>query len=322
LCAAQKSTNIPLNLLNQVKLVTSFFYINMTQYLLSFVMTPFRFLIISGLAILACPMPAQSEIIEETVRVPANIQAAAGVVVEHQLVMTIVRDTKQKKSPYIIIHHGRPDSPIRFAVMGQQRYPANANYFVAKGFVVLIPTRIGYGLTGGSDVEYTGECENKNYLRGVAPLVSETKQILSYAEKLSYVDTSRGLVLGESFGGIGAIAMASSELSSVIGVVNISGGDGGSLEHLEKPCRPDQLSDAFTSYGKTNRVPSLWMYSQNDRYWGTRYPKQWFDAFKQAGGKAEFVNLPADKNNGHYIFVRNPEAWHPAFEGFIRQLGF
>jgi dienelactone hydrolase len=315
-------SNIPAKFLNQVKLAAHFFQINMIQYLLSHAVTSFRFLRISGLAIFAYSMSARSEIIEEAVRVPVNIEATAGVVVEHQMVMTIVRDTKQKKSPYIIIHHGRPESPIRFAVMGQQRYPANANYFVSKGFVVLIPTRIGYGLTGGPDVEYTGECDNKNYLRGIAPLVSETKQILSYAKKLPYVDTSRGLVLGESFGGIGAIAMASSDLSSVLGVVNISGGDGGSLEHLEKPCRPDQLSDTFAQYGKTNRVPSLWMYSQNDRYWGTRYPKQWFDAFKRAGGKAEFVNLPADKNNGHYIFVRNPEAWHPAFETFIRQLGF
>jgi dienelactone hydrolase len=285
-------------------------------------MTPFRFLSISGLVVFACSLPARSEIIEETVRVPVKIEASAGAVVERQIVLTIVRNTKQKKSPYMIIHHGRPESPIRFAVMGQQRYPANSNYFVEKGFVVLIPTRLGYGLTGGPDVEYTGECGNKNYLRGIVPLVSETKQILSYAQTLSYVDASRGMVLGESFGGIGAIAMASSELSSVTGVVSISGGDGGSLEHLEKPCRPDQLRDAFALYGKTNRVPSLWMYSQNDRYWGTRYPKQWFNAFKQSGGKGEFVNLPADKNNGHYIFVRNPEAWHPAFEAFIHKLGF
>jgi homoserine acetyltransferase len=94
------------------------------------------------------------------------------------------------------------------------------------------------------------------------------------------------------------------------------------LDHLEKPCRPDQLRDVFAHYGKTNRVPNLWMYSLNDRLWGTQYPKQWFDAFHQAGGKGEFVQLPADKNNGHYIFVRNAEAWHPAFEAFIKKLGF
>jgi hypothetical protein len=64
------------------------------------------------------------------------------------------------------------------------------------------------------------------------------------------------------------------------------------------------------------------MYSLNDRYWGTEYPKQWFDAFIHSGGKGEFVSLPADKNNGHYIFTRNAMAWHPAFETFIHKLGF
>ncbi len=267
-------------------------------------------------------MSARAEIIEETVRLAIKIDNANPLLRERQMVLTIVRDDRRKKAPYIMIHHGRPESPARFAVMGQQKYPANANYFVAKGFVVLIPTRIGYGLTGGPDVEYTGECGSKNYLGGVAPIVSETQQILAYAEKLPYVDSTKGIVMGESFGGIGAIAIASSEIKSVIGVINISGGDGGSLAHLEKPCRPDQLSTAFAQYGKTNRVPSLWMYSLNDRYWGVEYPQQWFTAFNYAGGKGEFVSLPADKGNGHYIFTRNPDAWHPAFEAFIRKLGF
>ncbi|MGB8856395.1 MAG: hypothetical protein WCC58_06950 [Burkholderiales bacterium] len=294
----------------------------MIQSLIPFVISTSRSLLMSGLAVSAFSTSARSEIIEHTVRVPTVVEGVAGMVVERQMVLTIVRDTNRRKSPYIIIHHGRPESPDRFAVMGQQKYPANANYFVSKGFVVLIPTRIGYGLTGGPDIEYTGECDHKNYLRGVAPIVSETKQILSYAAKLPYVDTARGLVLGESFGGIGAIAVASSELRSVAGVVNISGGDGGSLDRLEKPCRPDQLRDAFAQYGETNHFPSLWLYSLNDRFWGTHYPKQWFEAFKHAGGNGEFVRLPADKNNGHYIFVRNPDAWHPAFEAFMHKVGF
>jgi pimeloyl-ACP methyl ester carboxylesterase len=285
-------------------------------------MTDLRRAFLSGGLMLAGCLPAQAEIIEETVRIAVRVEGAKALLVERQMVLTIVRDDKRKKAPYLMIHHGRPDNPARFAVMGQQKYPANANYFVAQGFVVLIPTRIGYGLTGGPDVEYAGECGSKNYLRGVAPIVSETQQILAYAEKLNYVDASKGIVIGESYGGIGAIALASSEIKSVSGVINISGGDGGSLQHLDKPCSPDQLSKAFAQYGKTNHLPSLWMYSLNDRYWGVEYPKQWFAAFKQAGGKAEYVSLPADKNNGHYIFTRNAEAWHPAFEAFIRKLGF
>ena len=154
------------------------------------------------------------------------------------------------------------------------------------------------------------------------PIIAETRRILIYLQNMPYVNTSRGLVIGESFGGLGAIATASSDIKAIRGVINISGGDGGSLEHLEQPCRPDQLRNVFAHYGATNLMPTLWMYSVNDRFWGNEYPRQWFEDFINAGGTGTFVSLPADKNNGHYIFTRNPPAWHPAFESFIHRLGF
>ncbi|HUX82119.1 MAG TPA: hypothetical protein VMV35_04720 [Halothiobacillus sp.] len=281
-----------------------------------------RLLVAASLALMCLSNMADAKVLEEMLHIPVSLKMTGESRIERQMVLTVVRDSQQKKSPFIIILHGRPENPIRFAVMGQQRYPINADYFVAHGFVVLIPTRIGYGLTGGPDVEYTGECESKNYLKGATPVVSETRQILSFARKLPYVDTSRGLVVGESVGGMDAIAIASSGIKSIKGAINISGGDGGSLNHLEQPCSPGQLRDAFAAYGKTNHIPTLWMYSLNDRYWGTGYPKQWFAAFVDEGGNGAFVTLPADKNNGHYIFTRNPADWHPAFEAFIRKLGF
>jgi hypothetical protein len=102
--------------------------------------------------------------------------------------------------------------------------------------------------------------------------------------------------------------------------VNISGGDGGNARtRADEPCRPDQMRETFARYGSANRLPTLWMYSANDRVWGPVYPRQWFAAFTHAGGRGQFVELPADKNNGHYIFNRNAAAWHPAFEAFLGQ---
>jgi pimeloyl-ACP methyl ester carboxylesterase len=105
--------------------------------------------------------------------------------------------------------------------------------------------------------------------------------------------------------------------------VNFAGGDGGdSLRHVDAPCQPERLRAAFASYGASSHVPTLWLYSRNDRVWGPEYPKVWFAAFHAAGGRGEFVELPADKNNGHYIFNRNPPAWQPAIERFLAQNGF
>ncbi len=280
----------------------------------------FKFLLLT--CFVTIPISAYSEIMEETFRIPLTISVLSGKTVTQDVILTIVRETGRQKAPFVVIQHGRPENPIKFALMNQVHYPTNADYFVTKGFVVVIPTRIGYGLTRGPDVEYTGTCDAKNYLSGMAPIVSETKQILTYLHEMPFVDTTRGIVIGESFGGVGSIAIASSNISGILGAINISGGDGGRLDNLEQPCQPDRLREAFAHYGKTNHYPTLWMYSLNDKFWGVEYPKEWFDAFKAEGGRGEFVTLPADKNNGHFIFTRNPDDWHPGFERFIKTLGF
>ena len=81
------------------------------------------------------------------------------------------------------------------------------------------------------------------------------------------------------------------------------------------------MARTLAAYGRRDRVPTLWLYSANDRYWGTKAPRRWFDAFVAAGGEGRFIELPADKNNGHFIFNRNPQAWHGAFEVFAASLG-
>jgi dienelactone hydrolase len=202
-----------------------------------------------------------------------------------------------------------------------QNYPANSRYFASLGYTVLVPTRIGYGVTAGPDVEYTGECASKRFADGAAVAVAETREIVRHAQGLAGVDPERGIVVGESFGGLVAIAVAASGIRGVRAAVNISGGDGGDARtRPDEPCRPDLLRETFAAYGRANRIPTLWMYSANDRVWGNVYPRQWFEAYLQAGGRGQFVQLPADKNNGHYIFNRNAAAWHPAFERFLAGL--
>ena len=235
--------------------------------------------------------------------------------------MTIVREATADRRPFLVLLHGRGTSAAERTAMGLQTYPANSRYFASMGFVVLVPTRVGYGVSRGPDVEYTGTCASKHFADGAAVAVIETRQVLRYAERLAYVDPDRGIVVGESFGGLVAIAIAAGDIRGVVAAVNISGGDGGDVRtRVDEPCRPDQMRETFARYGSANRLPTLWMYSANDRVWGPVYPRQWFAAFAQAGGRGQFVDLPADKNNGHYIFNRNAAAWHPAFESFVAGL--
>lgn len=262
-------------------------------------------------------------ITEQTIAVPVEVRSPDGTLVHQTIAVRIVRAAATHRRPFLVLHHGRGAEPAERTALGLASYSANARYFAARGFVVLVPTRIGYGVSGGPDLEYTGECAFKRVASGVAAAVSETRQLLRYAAQLPYVDGARGIVAGESFGGLVAVAVASSDIPGVAAAINFSGGDGGDLRrHVDKPCRPDQMSETLARYGKGNRLPTLWLYSANDRVWGPVYPQRWFADFVAAGGQGQFVALPADKNNGHFIFNRNAQAWQPAVESFLARLGF
>lgn len=273
-------------------------------------------------ALLTPALSYAAEIIEQTIKVPVTLHVPGGPDLRQDIAVTIVREAATNPRPFLVLLHGRGASQAERTAMGLKTYPANSRYFASMGFVVLVPTRVGYGVSGGPDVEYTGTCASKHFADGAEIAVRQTRQVLSYAERLPYVDPDHGIVVGESFGGLAAIAVASGDIRGVLAAVNISGGDGGNARNRpDEPCRPDQMRETFARYGRDNRLPTLWMYSANDRVWGPAYPRQWFAAFTRAGGRGQFAELPADKNNGHYIFNRNAAAWHPAFEAFLGRLG-
>jgi hypothetical protein len=66
-------------------------------------------------------------------------------------------------------------------------------------------------------------------------------------------------------------------------------------------CAPDKLVEATGEFGKTSRIPMLWLYSENDTYFGPPLPKLMHDAFTAAGGDAEFHMLPPVGDEGHFL---------------------
>ena len=124
--------------------------------------------------------------------------------------------------------------------------------------------------------------------------------------------------MGQSFGGTTAIALAAKSIPGVLAAVNFAGGGGGRPDtHPEQPCGADRMTDLFASYGTTARIPTLWLYSENDKYWGPTIPRNWLKAFTDRGGRGQFVQLPSYKSDGHPSFTGNRDAWKPAFEEFL-----
>ena len=267
--------------------------------------------------------PACAAIIEEVVKLPVTVTTLSGQTVTRDVVVTILRDDSRAKSPYLILNHGRSGVESERRGMGRAVYRKQSEWFVAQGFAVFVPTRIGYGATGGEDAENTGSCTMKNYPVGLDAAVEQIKAVARYAQTTPYVTPNRGVIAGQSMGGISTIAASASAVSGARAAINFAGGGGGDpVRTPENPCRADLLADTFANYGRTSKIPTLWLYSPNDRYWGPELPKKWFARFKANGGNGQFVALPPFGDDGHRSFSGNLEAWTIPVSQFLKQNGF
>lgn len=278
-------------------------------------------------ALLALALPASAKLVEEIVDIPVTVRNMYGLEVTHPIKLTIWRDSRKAKQPFLVLNHGRAGKAEERAKLGRARYTDNSKYFVSKGFAVFVLTRVGYGVTAGEDVEDTGACRSKNYPPGYEAAAEQSLRVIDYARRQSYVDPARGIAVGQSFGGTTAVALAAKNVPGLVATVNFAGGGGGDpVAHPERPCREDLLRALFSGYGPTARVPTLWLYSENDKYWGKDYPRAWFEGFVKHGGKGEFVMLPPllppKGEDGHSTFTRDPEVWREPFEQFLKKNGF
>lgn len=277
------------------------------------------------LAFAACLLspPLAAALREEVVHLPASLPDAAGRRHEVTLVVTVWRDDERIRSPFVILGHGRSGSAAQRAALGRARFSQNAAWFVERGFAVVVPTRAGYGVTGGPDLEAAGRCDAMDFPSRFAAGASNLEAVLRWVREQPWAEPERGLLVGQSFGGSSSLALAARNPPGIVGVMNFAGGGGGDpVNRPGDPCSGEALARTMAGYGAAVRVPSLWLYSANDRYWGPQRPREWFEGYREQGGLARFVALPANGEDGHGIFTARPEAWHPAALGFLRHLGF
>ncbi len=260
------------------------------------------------------------ELIEQTIRIPVRMDWTPTPQKSVPLFVTLTYQAGTRHRPFVLLLHGRPTTPEAFARMGILSYPANARWLVEQGFAVLTPTRIGYGQTGGPDVEFAGNCDAKDFGPALQAMRSEARQILRHTARLTPFDVHHGIVLGESFGALGALALADGTQAGVLGAINVAGGDGGDFGHPDHPCATTAVSHLFRQLGQQAQRPALWMYSSNDHLWGKTLPAEWFAAWRQGGGQGRFARLEDVPGNGHFLFNRRPLAWHAPFLQFAQSL--
>jgi dienelactone hydrolase len=223
--------------------------------------------------------------------------------------------------PLAVVNHGSPPDAAQRPKMPVPTFASASNWLLARGYLVALPLRRGYGETGGPWAEQFGSCAAPDYYGAGLATADDIQAVLSFFRARAYVARERTLVIGQSAGGWGSIALASRNPRGVQAVLNFAGGRGGMNPQVGN-CAPQRLVEAARRYGATARLPSLWLYTANDKYFAPALSHRMFDAFVGAGGTAEYVALPPFGDDGHTVFAASAgrALWQPPADGFLGKL--
>lgn len=265
---------------------------------------------------------AQAAVVEEIVQVPVTAKGVWHNIENHPMTVTVFRDdVRTELQPFVVINHGRSD--VNAPSSNRSRYAGIARHLVAKGYAAFMPTRPGYGITGGPDAEEADTSKYPQVEVSSFAAVAAVEQAISYVKAQSFVAPDKGVLIGQSVGGFVSTLVAAKNIPGILGVVNFAGGRGGNPgKSPGRSTRPDIVESLYKDAGKTSTQPTLWLYSENDKYWGADVPRDWFKSFSHnaTDGKDEFVSLPPFKEDGHQVFTCL-SCWKEHFERFEKKIG-
>jgi dienelactone hydrolase len=233
--------------------------------------------------------------------------------------------------PVVVFSHGRGNIEQRQALKSPVLV-GHANFWLRKGFAVVASIRPGYGETGGVDREDAGH-RWRNFSCLGDPDFANTARIagaairadLDWLRSQPWVRNDKILLVGQSVGGLATVGVGAENPSGVVGYINFSGGAGGSPDASpSRSCMPERLTTLYGEFGKTTKIPSLWLYAENDLYWGAYAPEEWHKAFSAGGSKTRFVMTPPVPGvaDGHRLLAAGGRLWSPHVNRFVKELGF
>jgi len=222
---------------------------------------------------------------------------------------TLFRPSGDGPFPLAVVNHGSAQVPADRARMKMPAFPSLTAWLTSRGYAVLLPQRPGHGDTGGRYLEDQGPCARARYADSGRATADSIAAAIDFMTKQSFIKPTGVLVIGNSAGGWGALALASRNPTNVAAVVNVSGGRGGrNRGRADNNCSPERLVKAAGEFGRTARIPTLWLYAQNDSFFPPDLSRRMEAAYTAAGGRAVFVLVPAIPGDGHRLINTSPPA--------------
>ena len=293
----------------------------MLRRLLRVVAVSTNVIILPSIAAFADERPADPAIQEEVWALPVTLPTIA----------YVVRPAGRGPFPLAIMNHGVSLNQQERSFFPLVEFRDAAMWFARRGYMVVAPTGAGYGAGALDEPErglyslfYSkiGYCDNPNFRDAGLAVALLDKWIIDYMTNQKLIVPNNVIVIGQSAGGWATIALSSQNFPEIRALITFAAGRGGRVGG--KPnnnCAPDQLVTATGEFGRTARAPMLWIYIENDTFFGPALSKRMHEAYSNAGGSAEYHLLPPFGSDGHFL-IDSPDAipiWAPLVGAFLDQ---
>jgi dienelactone hydrolase len=263
-----------------------------------------------GLLAVAAPGRAQSYDVED-IRIAVPGAGPSG------LEAVLVRPAGNGRNPLALVTNGSPRSADdRPAMTAMRQYP-EALEFARRGFTAVAVLRRGYGTSGGGWAETYGTCGQSNYVAAGRAGAADLRAAIAGLAQRPDVDGSRAVAVGVSAGGFATVALAAEPPPGLVAAISFAGGRGSRAS--DSVCDADRLVAAFGTFGRTARIPMLWVYAANDHFFNSELSARFREAFTAGGGQMTFVRTVAFGDEGHYLFSpAGISTWSPIVDDFLR----
>jgi dienelactone hydrolase len=260
---------------------------------------------------------------------PAIQEEVWAIPITQPTIAYVVRPAGNGPFPLVVMNHGVSLNQRERSFFPIVEFRDAAMWFARRGYMVVAPSGSGYGAAALDEPErglyssfYSkiGSCDNPNFHDAGLAVALLDKWIIDYMADQKLIVPDNVIVVGQSAGGWAAIALSSRNVPGVRGIIVFAGGRGGRVGG--KPnnnCAPDKLVAATGEFGRTARVPSLWIYIENDTFFGPALSRRMHQAYTEAGGNAEYHLLPPFGDDGHFL-IDSADAiplWSPLVSQFL-----
>jgi len=260
---------------------------------------------------LALPTRAQDIVVTE-MRLPTHGSGKKG------LEAVMVRPNDNAPHPLALLTHGTPRDPQERSQMTPLRWLPQAREFARRGWTAVVVMRRGYGDSGGGFEEDAHACGRfPDYTGATKESVKDLREAAEYLRARPEVDPSHMISIGVSTGGLAMVGLAADPPAGLLAAISFAGGRGSNApNHV---CNPEALVGTFGDFGKHAKVPMLWIYAENDHYFGPALARAFYEAFTRSGGKATFIAAGPFGDDGHGLFsLRGIPIWTPMVDEFLK----